>query len=159
HCAPVLQGTHVPVALHTEPPPWVHGVSVAFSGFDGELPVHTSSVHWLPSTGLSFVSATLCTLPAPSHTFFLQSPVVCDATAVLAAGKPKPHAPAVHFRVLHSSSVPGHSLGAVQPVHAPPTHASPLPHPVPSPSVGFDGTPFVHTSSVHGLLSTGLSVL
>src|SRR5262245_40995782 len=67
--------------------------------------------------------------------------------------------PVVHVRVWHSSSVPGHSVGSVQPTHAPlPLQTSPLPHGVVAGNGGFDGTPALHRSSVHGLPSTGTSL-
>lgn len=53
--------------------------------------------------------------PLPSQIAVLQSPVVCVAITVPLIAWEKPHTPAMHVRVLHSVSTPGHIVGLVQP--------------------------------------------
>jgi hypothetical protein len=119
HVDAVTHWTHCPVPLHVVPPFWLQAEPDAVGGFDGAPAVHTSLVHWRLSTGRSVLSATGTITPAPSHWFFLQSAAVCAATAVPAAVNEKPQTFAVHVRVLHSSSTPGHVAAATQPTQLP----------------------------------------
>ena len=72
--ATVMQPTHWPAPLHIKLVPQL--VPTGSSGFDGAPLVHTSFVQTLPSIGRSVLSLTVCGLPAPSHWFLRQSPVV-----------------------------------------------------------------------------------
>src|SRR5262245_40629719 len=88
-------------------------------GFEGVPFVHTSLVHDLPSIGTSAFSKAIVMQPEPSHCACLQSPAVWAARLVPAAAYEKPHAPAMHVRVWHSVSCPGHPLAAMHSTHAP----------------------------------------
>src|SRR5262249_9574883 len=77
--------TQLPAPSHRLPPDWLHAECGAEGGFEGTQFVHTSFVHWLPSTGTSLSSGTLATLPLPSHWLRWQSPAVWLETAVPAA--------------------------------------------------------------------------
>ncbi len=71
--------------------------------------LHTSFVHWLPSSaGRSESSAALMMFPAPSHWFTRQSPGVWLEVCVPDAVKLNPQAPAVQVRWRQSVSIPGH---------------------------------------------------
>jgi hypothetical protein len=69
-----------------------------------------------------------------------------------------PQALAAHVGVAHVVPVAGQSLAITQPTQLPaPSQKWPPPsvHGMPIETGGFDGTPLVHTSIVHCLLSTG----
>ena len=66
--------------------------------------------------------------------------------------------PDEQVRVPHSESVPGQSAAFRHPTHCPvELHTSPMPQLAPAGPAGFDGTPLVQTSLVHGFLSSGTS--
>src|SRR4029434_263535 len=117
-------------------------------------------VHWLPSTGLSVSSLTVWGWPLPSHWTRLQSLSVCMAagSAVPADVLVTPQLPFVQVRVWQKLSVP--QLAAVtHPTQAPwPLHIRFVPQTVPVDRFGFDFVPFVQTSPVQALPSTGRSV-
>src|SRR5262249_34596933 len=117
---PSTHSTQSPVRLQRLPPFCVHGVPGSlgvntFSPFE-----HVSTVHSLRSSGSSVSSFTTVCAPWPSQTTFLQSLGDCSATAVFACANENPHLPASHVRVLHSSSMPGHSLGWLHAATVPP---------------------------------------
>jgi hypothetical protein len=84
----------------------------------------------LAEAGLSLSSATWATPPVPSHCETWQSPAFCALSAVPFAVAFGSHALALHARVEHSLSLPGHAsgwqvveasgCGASAPVSAPP---------------------------------------
>jgi hypothetical protein len=82
HCEALLHWTHDPNPLHTVPPFWLHGVFRGAEGLLGTPFMHTSLVHWLPSTGTSELSAWLTTFPVPSQTRVWQSPGVCELVGI-----------------------------------------------------------------------------
>ncbi len=150
-----------PLPSHTVPVPSAHTPPAIVFGFEGTPPVQMSSVQALLSTGLSLLSGIATIAPEPSHCCDLQSPAVCAAIRVPAGALEKPQTPTVQVGVWHSLAAAGQSLAEAQPTQAPlPSHlvvAPAAPHAVPAAEFGFDATPPVHTSSVHSLLSLGLS--
>jgi hypothetical protein len=64
----VTQPTHAPAPLQTLVPPVPHDAPEERGGFVGVVPVQTSSVQSLPSTGRSVAFATCAIPPAPSPT-------------------------------------------------------------------------------------------
>src|SRR5439155_22511780 len=115
--------------------------------------------HCSLSTGTSPSFGCVVTLPLPSHTLSLQSPSCCTLVNVPDAVLLTPQLPPLHVRWWQSVSVPGQSFGVTQPTQLPlPSHTSPPPQLVPALTSVCDGVPFVHTSSVHALLSSGTSV-
>lgn len=94
----VTQPMHAPVALHFLVPP--QAVPDATSvGTTEPVLLQLSVTHGLVLVGASLGSATEMTLPLPSHTFFKQSPGVCNARAVPLAVSLTPQAPLVHVGV------------------------------------------------------------
>src|SRR6185503_4038996 len=95
--------THMPMPLHSVPPPWLHIAPRGLFGCDGTPIEHTSSVHSLPSsTGRSAFWLTLTTPPAPLHWFSLQSPVVWLEVGVPLGVKETPHAFRLQVRAWQS---------------------------------------------------------
>src|SRR5690349_19660796 len=84
------------------------------------------------SAGGSVISGTVTTLLAPSQTFLRQSPGSLLSTSVPASRLVDAHAPVVQAYLRHSVLIP-HSTAEVQ-LHLPPTHLRlpPSPHGVPS---------------------------
>jgi hypothetical protein len=130
------------VALQTVPPLSPHKVPSGSGVFEGTPLLQVSVVHPLVSFGTSVSSATEVMLPAPSQTFFWQSPAVCWMVGVPAGILVNPQTPATQVRTLHSVSVPGQSVakrqagtGAVHRRFAqvPEQHCLPLVHEEPSP--------------------------
>jgi hypothetical protein len=71
---------------------------IGAGGFDGNPPLHTSFVHWLPSFGTS-PFATISTIsPPPSQALTRQSPAVCSEVGVPNGVKLKPHVDAEQLR-------------------------------------------------------------
>jgi len=56
HWLAAVHCTQAPAPSHTVPPFWVQGVLIGAGGLDGTPSVHTSRVHWAPSTGTSELS-------------------------------------------------------------------------------------------------------
>ena len=106
--------THVDAAVHFFPPPIAHEDPVAFGVNVGTPATQVSSVQSLASSGVSLPSGIDFVAPAPSHTAWRQSFGVWAASALPSAAKSRPHRPALHVRVLHSVSAPGHSVAAAQ---------------------------------------------
>ena len=50
HCVAALHSTQAPKALHSVPPFWLQAVSIGLAGCAGAPLVHTSLVHWEPSS-------------------------------------------------------------------------------------------------------------
>lgn len=99
--------------------------------------------------------------PVPSQRISAQSPGICEATGVPAAVNSTPHDPTKHVRFSHSVSCPGQSAAVMHWTHAPMAlHCVPLPseHGEPSATGECDGIPAIHASSVHALLSFGMSM-
>ena len=70
-----------------------------------------------------------------------------------------PHLPRSQVRTWHSLSWPEQSLGCRQETQEPlPSQTRPVPQELPDLTGGFDLTPAVHRSLVHGFLSSGRSV-
>src|SRR5690242_14208329 len=80
----VRHWTQTLLPLHRVPP-IEQAVPEVVGGFEGTPAVHTSFVHWLPSTGTSVFLGALVTPPLPSHCFSLQSAEVCAVVTVPAA--------------------------------------------------------------------------
>src|ERR1051325_11164107 len=89
-----------------------------------------------------------------------QSAGICAVIAVPSAILLSPQTPsALQVRVWHAPSVPGQSAAVRQPRQWPaPSHCLLPSQVVLAGSAGLVGTPAVQTSSVHGLLSIGLSL-
>src|SRR5262249_5919044 len=136
--------THLP-ALQIEPTPCAQGVPVNGSFF-GPLASHRSSVHSLPSSGMSSELATSWGLPAPSHTLLVQWPCLAEpAPTTPAASKFCMHDPAAHRRCAHAFSTPGQSVSDAQDcggdgVQRPATQYSPSTHGHALPASGASST-------------------
>ena len=152
-------GEQVPVALQKRPEPWLQAVPAGALGFDGAPAVQTSCVHWLPSFGRSLLSAAVAIPPEPSHTLDWQSPGVCAAIGVPAATLLKPQVLFVQLRTRHSVSWPGQLLAITHCTHRLAPLHTPVLQAIPAARGGFDGAPFVQTSLVQSLPSTGTSTL
>ena len=156
--AAVRQPTHVPAPSHTEVPPQL--VPAMIGGFEGVSPLHTSLVQALPSTGRSVTSGTVKVPPLPLHSRRLQSRGTCAWVTVPPAVLLTPHAPLMQVRVWHSVSVPGQVDAVRQATQwLAPSQTSPVPQAVPDATGRCAGVPAEHSSVVHGLPSTGRSVL
>jgi hypothetical protein len=163
HCGAALHWTHVAEALQNVPPFWLHGELTGFAGCPGTPLLHVSLVQSFPSSaGTSPFASVGTTLPAPSHWFTLQSPGVCLVAGLPAATKVIAHALFVQVRTEQSASMPGHWLATLQATHDADAEQNDPPfwlHAVSTDFGGWDGTPLVHTSSVHWLPSSeGTSV-
>jgi hypothetical protein len=79
--SPGTQTPQMPVPVQIVPP-LLHGVFAGAGGVEGTPPEQAPTVHTAVGVGTSLSSATTVTLPMPSHTFFLQSPGVCELVAV-----------------------------------------------------------------------------
>ena len=154
-----MQPLQAPAPSHTSAPPSPHATPAALF-FETFLPaLHDSVVHSMPSSQTSVSSATDCTSPKPSHWFFRQSPVVCEATGAPTGMIFTPHLPSSQVSCLHSVLSPAQSFSvrhSAQPP-LPSQSAPPSEHAPPAATGGFEATPAVHTSSVHSLPSTGRS--
>ena len=155
--AAVMHPTHWPAPSHFRPAP--QGVWMAVGVWTGTLPLHVSSVQGLPSSWGS-AAATVSIAPAPSHWFTWQSPIVWAIAWVPAGTKAIPQTPMAQVRDWHSVSSPGHWSFAVHSAHWPApsqNEAPPAPQGKFDASGGLEGTPWVQTSAVHSLPSTGTS--
>src|SRR4051812_26560966 len=118
-----VPAAHAPlwqVSVCVQPSPSLHAAPSALFGCLFTPPAHVSSVQAMPSsTGVSLSFGLAAILPLPSQTCERQSFGVCAATGVPCAVKVTPHTPAVHVRVLHSSSVPVQSPATLHPTHWP----------------------------------------
>jgi hypothetical protein len=74
------------------------------------VPLLQLPVEHAVDAGTFVLSTTVMMLPFPSHSRRLQVPGI-DAATVPEAANLSPHTPAVHVRVAHAVSVPGHVLG------------------------------------------------
>jgi hypothetical protein len=110
--------THVPSPSHTVPPFWLHVAPSTAAGFAATPALHTSSVHWLLSTGRSLSKFTVTIAPLPSHCACLQSPVVWVCVAVPAATFAVPQVLLSQVRVWHSLAGFGHCVAVVHCTHA-----------------------------------------
>jgi hypothetical protein len=160
---PALHSTQVPSLASLQmrlPGSWVHEFPL-MGGCERTPPVHLSSVHWFVSAPTSVSSiCVLMTLPLPSQVFLWQSPDACVGVTNPAGLRSKSHTPPPeHVRVWHSLSTPGQSPGTRQLSAQSPTELQKCPplHIMPV-RAGFEGVPFVQTSLVHSLPSTGRSL-
>jgi hypothetical protein len=152
HSALFAQPVHAPFTQEVVAPqsvPFDTGVKV------GVPAVHESDVQALPSLGVSVGSAIEVTLPAPSQTFFWQSPVVCEVTAVFAATKLTPHVFAMQVRLPHSESVPVHSEGSRHSTHWPWPLQKPPMHGMPTGSGVKVALPYEHPVSMQSVAGGG----
>src|SRR5262245_13751438 len=140
------------------PPP--QPVLAAMGACEGTPAAHRSCVQALPSSGTSLSSGDTRGLPWPSHSLTLQSPATCTGVSMPAALFRMPQTFWMQVRVRQSPSDPGQSAAVRQPTQRPcPSHSCPPPHIVLAAVGGLDGRPAVQTSCVHGLPSTGRSLL
>src|SRR5437667_457735 len=140
------------------PPFWAQLAPYARFGLLGTPEVQTSAVQSRLSAGRS--ASTLMTRPWRSQTSCWQSPAVWAAVGVPCGAKLTPHAPFVQTRTAQSLSLPGQSAPVRHDTQWPaPSHSVPPESPqlVRAGEGGFDGTPFVQTSSVQASPSTGRS--
>src|SRR5262249_8569516 len=122
--AAVVQPTHTPLPSHlSAPPPSAFTPQAVLTGSSVWTRLPAEQLSWVrawPSSSRPSWSFPVGVPPLPLHSTFLQSPIVCEETAVPCAVLAKPHTPApLQLRGLHSVSTPGHWLAAVQPTHWP----------------------------------------
>ncbi len=85
--------------------------------------------------------------------------MTCVATTVPAGWKARAQAPPTQVRDWHAVSIPGQSVGALQPMQAPAaSQTRPPPQEVPWGNTGLEGTPATQASVVQALPSLGTSV-
>ena len=118
--AEIKHSTQPPLPLQSVPPFSEHAEPASLAGCPGVPELHTSDVHWKPSsTGVSVLSGMLMTLPTALHWSFWQSPAVWFGSAVPVGAKPVPHTLLMHVRNLHVVSVPAQSVATLQPTQPP----------------------------------------
>jgi hypothetical protein len=96
------------------PPLLLHAAPSILSRFCGIDPLHESFVHSSMSSGTSFGSAAATTLPAPSHSWWVQSVLLASANSVPASCGVVPQ----RMLPLHTGSrhgAPRQSLAMMQP--------------------------------------------
>src|SRR5262245_59873012 len=104
------------------------------------MTMHTSAVHWFPSskTSASSLMATAC--PTPSQTTCAQSSACCPGVGLPAASNCTPHTPSVQVLTWQNVSTPGQSSG--EPHWNPPVELSPLVLETPIPlDASFEAAP------------------
>src|SRR5436190_17797836 len=98
----VMHWTHVPVALQSCPPPWLHAVPWGALGLAQFPPVQVAGWHWLPLGGQSPADKQPTQVPLPSQT--VPPPSLQE---VPVAAKTSPHVPLLQAATLHWLPVGG----------------------------------------------------
>src|SRR5580765_2723784 len=154
-----MHSTQLPAPSHSVPVPTLQATPEPNGGLDAWPPLQRSCVHGLLSTGRSLSLTALMTSPSMQVSLW-QSPGEGFPTTVPLATLVKPQVPFTQTLTWQAFGGAGQLASVMHPTQFPlPSHIRAPPQLVPRLTFGFDATPLMQTSSVHGFPSTGRSLL